>query len=169
MLAIMTEDQSKEHMTETRVAAHEPPSVEASADSFRGLENVFKDKQVQSEEDLQTEVAEHRRGQVSAMIAGQITDAAWNELIDQARRAAQHGEKQFLLLRFPSDLCTDDSRAINNPPNPAWPGTLRGEAAAIYNRWLTSLRPHGFDLFATVLDFPGGKPGDVGLFLKWGE
>ncbi len=87
----------------------------------------------------------------------------------QAAKAAEHGEKQYLLLRFPSDVCTDDSRAINNPPNPAWPQTLRGEAADIYNRWHTALRPLGFDLSAQVLDFPGGKPGDVGLFLRWGE
>lgn len=156
-------------MTETRVVVHEPPSIEPSADAFRGFEKVFNSEQIQNDENLQTEVAEHRRGQISAMITDQITDAAWNELIDQARKAAEHGEKQCLLLRFPSDLCTDDSRAINNPPNPEWPGTLRGEAADIYNRWQTALRPRGFDLFARVLDFPGGKPGDVGLFLKWGE
>jgi hypothetical protein len=83
--------------------------------------------------------------------------------------ASERGEKQYLLLRFPSDVCTDDARAINNPPNPEWPQTLQGEAADIYQRWHTALRPHGFDLFAQVLDFPGGKPGDVGLFLKWGE
>jgi hypothetical protein len=80
------------------------------------------------------------------MIAGEITDVAWNELIGKSRKAAAHGEKQYLLLRFPSDLCTDDSRAINNPPNPTWPQTLRGEAADIYNPWHTALRPHGFDL-----------------------
>ena len=51
------------------------------------------------------------------MIEGEITNPAWDELVDQARKAAERGEKQYLLLRFPSELCTDDSRAINNPPN----------------------------------------------------
>ena len=51
------------------------------------------------------------------MIEGEITDVAWTELVDQARKAAGRGEKQYLLLRFPSELCTDDARAINNPPN----------------------------------------------------
>ena len=156
-------------MAETIVAVHEPPSIDPSADSFRGFEKVFTDEQVQVEENLKGEVAVHRRQQVKAMIAGEISNAAWNELIEQARKAAERGEKQYLLLRFPSELCTDDSRAINNPPNPAWPQTLRGEAADVYNRWHTALRPHGFDLSAQVLDFPGGKPGDVGLFLRWGE
>lgn len=156
-------------MNETIVVANAPPSIDLSANSFRGFEKVFKGEQVQIAENLKREFAEHRRERVKGMIAGEITDAAWNELIDQARKAAERGEKQYLLLRFPSDLCTDDSRAINNPPNPAWPQTLRGEAADIYNRWHTVLRPHGFDLSAQVLDFPGGKPGDIGLFLRWGE
>jgi hypothetical protein len=46
---------------------------------------------------------------------------------------------------------------------------LRGEAAEIYLRWKRDLRPHGFRLTARVLDFPGGIPGDIGLFLVWGE
>lgn len=152
-------------MTETKFAVHEPPS----ADSFRGFEKAFKNEHLQIEENLKRENTEHRREQVERLIAGEITDAAWDELIDQARKAAGRGEKQCLLMRFPSGLCTDDSRAINNPPNPTWPQTLRGEPADIYNRWHAALRPLGFDLSAQVLDFPGGKPGDVGLFLRWGE
>jgi hypothetical protein len=33
------------------------------------------------------------------------------------------------------------------------------------------LKPNGFRLAARVrvLDYPGGMPGDVGLFLHWGE
>jgi hypothetical protein len=56
-----------------------------------------------------------------------------------------------------------------DPPNDTWPETLRGEAAEIYQRWSATLRPDGFDLSGQVLDFPQGKPGDVGLFLRWGE
>src|ERR1700733_6510104 len=157
-------------MKKTSVLVHEPAAaVDQSADSFRGYEQAFKDAQDQSKRDLKTEAAEHRQEQVKAMIEGEITDPAWDELVGQARKAAERGEEQYLLLRFPSELCTDDSRAINNPPNPTWPQTLRGEAADIYNRWSMALRPHGFDLSAQVLDFPGGKPGDVGLFLRWGE
>jgi hypothetical protein len=156
-------------MIKTTVLMHDPPSIDPSADAFRRFEKVFKGEQDQIKENLKGEIAELQRERVEEMIAGEITDVAWKELIDQARKAAEHGEKQYLLLRFPSDLCTDDSRAINNPPNPTWPQTLRGEAADIYNRWSMALRPHGFDLSAQVLDFPGGKPGDVGLFLRWGE
>jgi hypothetical protein len=84
-----------------------------------------------------------------------------------ARIAAERGAKEYMLLRIPAELCVDDTRAINNPPNDAWPDTLRGETADIYRRWDTVLRPHGFHIAAQVLTFPGGKPGDVGLFLRW--
>jgi hypothetical protein len=102
------------------------------------------------------------------LIDKHIDDAKWRELLHRAREVAEHGEKQYLLLRFPSALCTDGSRAINNPPNDSWPQTLRGEAAELYARWHDRLRPRGFHIGARVLDFPGGKPGDVGLFLFWG-
>lgn len=157
-------------MTQTTVLLHEPPPpADASAAAFRGFEDIFKAERAQIKENLQTEVAEHQRKRINEMIAGHITDAAWDQLIGQAQKAAERGEKQQLLLRFPSDLCTDQARAINNPPNPAWPQTLRGDAAEIYNRWHKNLRPRGFNLFARVLGFPDGKPGDVGLFLQWGE
>jgi hypothetical protein len=151
---------------------HDPskPSADIqSAASFRGVEQAFKDAQTQQKRDLKHQAAEARHDQVEKIVEGKITDAAWDELIDHARVAAGHGEKQYTLLRFPSDACTDDSRAINNPPNPTWPDTLRGEAAEIYARWHATLRPLGFNLSAQVLDFPDGKPGDVGLFLRWGE
>src|SRR5271154_6595547 len=93
----------------------------------------------------------------------------WRELLHQARQGAERGEKEYLLLRFPSELCKDGARAINNPPNPDWPKTLQGEAMELYARWRDQLSPRGFHLAARVLDSPGGNPGDVGLFLFWGE
>jgi hypothetical protein len=146
------------------------PSADVqSAEAFRGFEQAFKDAQTQKMQDLKTEAVEHRHELVEAMIKTKIGDADWRDLVHKAQKAAEHGDKQYLLLRFPSDLCTDDARAINNPPNDTWPETLRGEAAEIYQRWNATLRPHGFNLSAQVLDFPDGKPGDVGLFLRWGE
>jgi hypothetical protein len=65
-------------------------------------------------------------------------------------------------------LCTDHGRAINAPQQD-WPKTLRGEAAEIYLQWEHELKPRGFRLTARVLDFPDGKPGDIGLFLAWSQ
>ena len=140
-----------------------------SADAFRGLAMAFKDARVQHAADV-----EASRRQPTPR-AGQSVDRSahrryqWRELLHQARQVAERGEKEYLLLRFPSELCTDGARAINNPPNPDWPKTLQGEAMELYARWRDQLSPRGFHLAARVLDFPGGKPGDVGLFLFWGE
>ncbi|MGH7046079.1 MAG: hypothetical protein ACREE2_06780 [Stellaceae bacterium] len=76
------------------------------------------------------------------------------------------GVGELMLLRFPADLCTDRGRAINSPL-PDWPRTLRGEAAEICLCWEHDLKPGGFHLAARVPDFPGGFPGDIGLFLTW--
>lgn len=158
-------------MSEGKTAADESakPVADASATTFRGFEHAFKDAQGQKAQDLKDATAESRQEEVKHLLDTKISDADWNDLVAHARKAAEHGAKQYQLLRFPSELCTDDSRAINNPPNDTWPETLRGEAADIYQRWKTTLQPHGFHITAQVLDFPGGKPGDVGLFLHWGE
>jgi hypothetical protein len=88
--------------------------------------------------------------------------------VHNARQAAENGQKEFMLLRFPSQLCSDQGRAIN-AVEPNWASTLRGEAAEIYLRWERDLKPRGFRLSARAPDFPGGFPGDIGLFLAWGE
>jgi hypothetical protein len=95
-----------------------------------------------------------------------ISDETRRDLMQQAPEAAQRGEKEFMLLRFPSQLCCDGGRAVN-VSELHWPKTLRGEAAGIYRRWERDLRPNELRLSAGVLDFPCGMPGDVGLFLEW--
>jgi hypothetical protein len=86
----------------------------------------------------------------------------------QACQAAENGREELLLLRFPNQLCIDGGRAINIAED-AWPATLRGRPAELYLRWERDLKPRGFALSARVLEFPDGKPGDIGLFLAWGE
>ena len=149
--------------------ADDIPSQLNTADSFRRFEKAFDDAAIQRKEDAKLATAAFRQKQVEALSKDKMGDAEWDELVGAARKAAQHGEKQHLLLRFPSDLCTDGARAINNPPNESWPQTLRGKASDIYQRWRETLQPRGFGLSACVIDFPGGRPGDVGLFLQWGE
>lgn len=36
------------------------------------------------------------------------------------------------------------------------------------DRWEREAKPHGFRLAARVPEYPGGMPGDIGLFLVWG-
>ena len=126
----------------------------------------------QQERDKQVEhtraAAEQLRLKVAELRAQHVSDEKWHGLLRRARDAAEHGRKEFLLLRFPSQLCSDGGRCIN-VPDPSWPATLRGEAAEIYMRWQRDLKPHGFGLAAQILEFPDGVPGDAGLILVWGK
>ena len=80
--------------------------------------------------------------------------------------AVQNGKFEALVYSFPSDLCTDSGRAINNRL-PHWPETLQGKAKELYDRYVAVAKPQGFKLKAAIITFPGGMPGDVGFFLNW--
>ncbi|MFZ5790345.1 MAG: CBS domain-containing protein [Pseudomonadota bacterium] len=153
-----------------RPATSRPAADEGKlmAADFRGLVEDFQHEASRRREETRRAAAEERRQKVVELIDHHISDQGWRAMLHEARQAAEHGQKEFMLLRFPSQLCSDGGRAIN-APEPNWPATLRGEAAEIYLRWEHDLKPHGFHLAARVLDFPGGFPGDVGLFLTWGE
>jgi hypothetical protein len=71
-----------------------------------------------------------------------------------------------MAVRFPSTYCTDGGRAINNY-EADWPNTLTGFAKRAFEFWQKELEPKGYKLRAQILDFPGGMPGDVGMFLRW--
>jgi CBS domain-containing protein/uncharacterized membrane protein len=139
-----------------------------TAQRFRDLREKYRHQQMQRREEVEDAAEARQREQVKDLTDHHIDDATWNTLIGHALEAAGRGEKEFLLLRFPSTLCSDGGRAIN-VPLPNWQRTLRGEAAEIYLRWERELKSHGFHLGARVLEFPGGFPGDIGLFLRWDD
>ncbi len=145
-----------------------PTAAEAglTVTDFRALAADFEHHNVQHQEEARRSAAEQHHHRVKELIDHHVTDESWRSILHHAREAAAHGEKELMLLRFPADLCTDRGRAIN-APLPDWPRTLRGEAAEIYLRWERDLKPGGFHLAVRVLDFPGGFPGDIGLFLAW--
>ncbi len=147
-------------------ATHHPERV--SADDFRRIEADHWQARARHQEEEHEQARAQRRQRVAELIEHHVPDEYWRELMHRARAAAEAGEKEFLLFRFPAQLCSDGGRAVN-VPDPSWPATLRGEAAEIYLRWEHVLKPQGFHLTARVLDFPGGIPGDIGLFLVWGE
>ena len=85
---------------------------------------------------------------------------------------------------FPSSFCTDGGRAIINagaPPinkptkeelaarhdEPEWLETLPTGVHQVYDYWMSPLKPGGFGFSARIIDYPGGMPGDVGLFFTW--
>jgi len=80
--------------------------------------------------------------------------------------AAENGQSEVQVYRFPNQLCSDRGRRINNS-EPDWEQTLEGRPKAAYDFWHDHLRPLGFHLKAEVLEYPGGMPGDIGFFLTW--
>ncbi|MET0530159.1 MAG: hypothetical protein ABW003_17790 [Microvirga sp.] len=89
-------------------------------------------------------------------------------LRNKLRSAAERGQTELMVMRFPNALCNDHGRAINNA-DPEWPDTLTGRPRQAYELWRDQLRSAGFKLSAQIIEWPGGLPGDVGFFLKWGE
>jgi hypothetical protein len=102
----------------------------------------------------------------------EITPENLRELLQpfklKLRAAAERGETALMVIRFPNALCTDHGRAINNS-DPDWPETLTGRPRQAYEIWRDHLKSAGFRLSAMIIEWPGGLPGDVGFFLKWGD
>ncbi len=149
------------------LAAMPRPDEDLTGDDFRQLVVHHRAELDAVRARRRAEAAAARRRDLRRLIDAHIGDGEWKRLLHGAREAAERGETEFLLLRFPSDLCSDGGRAIN-APDPEWPATLRGEPAELYLRWERDLRPRGFHMAARVVDFPDGVPGDIGLFLTWG-
>jgi len=143
-----------------------PIDSAATASEFQTLVAHFEQKEASRREKTRKAFHEQREREVQELTDEHVSDESWHSLLQQAKQAAENGATEFMILRFPSQLCSDRGRAINNT-DPTWPATLRGEAAEIYLRWQRDLKPHGLHLAARVLDFPGGVPGDIGLFLHW--
>jgi hypothetical protein len=89
------------------------------------------------------------------------------ERVERAiKSAAERGEREVMVLRFSSTFCTDGGRAINNY-EAGWPETLTGFAKRAHEFWQKELEPLGYKVRAQILDYPGGVPGDVGIYLRW--
>ncbi len=98
----------------------------------------------------------------------EITDEDRERAIRRIKRAFEAGERELMLIKFPSVLCDDGGRRINNHLE-GWQDTLPGVFHKIYLWWDKELRPGGFTFSARIIDFPGGMPGDVGIFIGWPE
>jgi CBS domain-containing protein len=151
----------------------DPPAFDSddtipTVSDFRSLVTDHDHKKVVHRQNLRRAVVEQRQIRVAELVDHHVTDENWHSLVHRAQQSAENGEEELMLLRFPSQLCSDGGRAINIVATD-WTETLRGEAAELYLRWQRDLKPRGFPLGARVLDFPDGMPGDIGLFLRWAQ
>lgn len=132
-----------------RLVAHHEVELMESREQARNA--------VQAEKKKQLDLLRQRR---------ELTPDMVERALQRWQAAASQGAREIELIRFPSELCSDDGRAVNNG-EPDWGRTLTGVPAQIYEIWDQNLRAKGFKLKAMIVDFPGGKPGDVGMFLAW--
>lgn len=144
------------------------PEPIVSADELRATVARSKEHEMRARAEERRRRREQSLRDVESMLAAHLTDEAWHHMLLDAQHAAERGEREMQLLRMPHEACTDNGRMIN-VCEPGWPSTLRGEAAELWRRWDRELRPRGLRLTARTLDYPDGVPGDIGLFLVWGE
>ena len=84
----------------------------------------------------------------------------------EPKSAAERDGQELMVLRFASEYCTDGGASYQQL-RARWPKTLTGFAKRAHEFWQKELEPHGYKLRAQIMDFPGGMPGDVGMFLRW--
>lgn len=141
----------------------------------------------EAQQELKQRQAEELAAYKKRLDEFQVTDAHREMVVHRLKSAFERGETELMLVSFPSSLCTDAGRAVNNadvPPTvkpgkgeqalsehaePAWLATLPRGARPIYEFWQRELQPGGFKMSARILNYPGGIPGDVGLFFSWSK
>lgn len=123
-------------------------------------------KELSKQSTVRTGKEKELAGFKEEFLRGQITDAEIAMVRRLAMAAVKHGKFEAMVYSFPSDLCSDSGRAINNS-DPNWPETLQGKAKQFYERYLKFGKPQGYKLKAMIINFPDGIPGDVGFFLNW--
>ena len=109
---------------------------------------------------------EEQKGLREAFMTRDVHPEAKDRVNAAIRRAAEQGNHELQALTFPATYCNDGGRRINNS-EPDWPSSLEGFAKHAYEFYVKELQPLGYKLRVEVLDYPGGMPGNVGMFLKW--
>jgi hypothetical protein len=137
-----------------------------------------------AEQHLKQEAKEQAEEYRKRLADFRMTEEQQKTLLDRIKRSFDKGEAELMLVSFPSGFCTDGGRAINNigePPinrpdpravdpaeaPPAWLATLPVGASSVYEYWRSALKPGGFSFDARIINYPGGMPGDIGLFITW--
>ena len=96
----------------------------------------------------------------------EVQPEAMDRIATLVRKTIDMGDKQALVLRFPSDWLPDQGRAITNHDKD-WYAKLDGFPKRAYDFFKRELEPRGFQIRAEILNWPGGMPGEVGFFLQW--
>lgn len=139
-----------------------------SVDELRALRKAAEDKKAAEAQAREQQRLEGERLMHEAFLAGDIdrSEAARERFNKLVRHAAEVGQDEMLVMRFPSRWCNDLGRRINSGAGD-WPDSLEGHAKQAYLGYLAFLQPLGFTMRAQIMDYPDGNLGEVGLFLRW--
>lgn len=164
-------------MSETSVPPLSVSALFAERDSVRRRDQEAAEQLQRRQEE---ELAEFRK----RLDNFQLTDEIIKSGLDRIKRAFERGETELMFSSFPSSFCADGGRAVINagvPPinkptkeeaarqaeNPDWIQTMPAGVHQVYDFWKANLKPGGFGFSARVINYPGGMPGDIGLFFTW--
>jgi hypothetical protein len=141
-----------------------PPSAEALRKAMLEAEMAKMDVEAKAKAAEQKKLADF----AESFLKSHVSESEIEMVRRLVMNAVKEGKTEALVYSFPSALCTDSGRAINNG-EPHWPETLQGKAKEFFERYQANAKPQGYRLKAMIVNFPGGMPGDVGLFLNWAE
>jgi len=130
--------------------------ISNDADTTKAQEYL---KRAQKEEDEQKKLHE-------AFLHRDVHPEVRERVNAAVRRAAEQGLNELQVITFPATYCNDGGRRINNNESD-WPASLDGFAKKAYDYYEKELQPLGYKIRVQVLDYPGGMPGNIGMFLKW--
>ena len=106
-----------QHEGERAGPAGSPPSdAGLIAADFRCLVADHEKQEMRHRQEQRRAAAEPRERRVVELIEHHLSDDSWRTLVRQARLTAERGEKDFILLRFPSQLCSDGGRVVDVGP-----------------------------------------------------
>jgi hypothetical protein len=137
--------------------------------SIEAIHAFIEDEEKRKAEDQRkhAEAAKTERQRLhEAFLKEEVPRDAMDHVALMVHKAVEMGENEALVFQFPSDWLPDQGRAISSHAAD-WHEHLVGLAQRAYGYFERELKPRGFQLRAEILDWPGGMPGDVGIFLQW--
>jgi hypothetical protein len=144
------------------------------ADSSMSVAGLFaaRDAEAARKRREAEEAEEKKKAEIKAfaerVMAYQITDEDREGALAKIRHAFLNGDREVMLAHFPSEICEDRGRRINNHLE-GWQDTLPGAFRQVHTWWEETLKPGGFGFAARVISYPNGMPGEIGLFVTWPE
>lgn len=145
------------------------PEISLENFSAAVIRNLIETQQreKQAAESATAEHAKAKREELrKAFESRELPADALQRVVSMVQSAVERGDKEVMVLHFPAGFLEDGGRRINIGSED-WPQHLNGFAARAFAFYEKELQPRGFKLAASITDFPGGKPGEVGFFLRW--